>query len=158
MTRLQLHTCVLLASLSSARHWSDHKGLDRALFFRSHDFVHFAKLGQILLLRACHHCQWIHPQNWYCRFCELVEVVLSMDHVNWMLILTGEVVLVLEAECLKTFQVRFVVLHLCRLLHFGCGSLSLQSLWFVATLNGHSRDLVVPRLLTHYRYIQVHVQ
>ena len=67
-----------------------------------------------------------------------------MDRVNWMLILTGEVVLVLEAECLK-FQVRFVVLHrlrlspwayaslplwqITRLLHFGCGFLSLPSLW-----------------------------
>ena len=32
-----------------------------------------------------------------------------------MLVLTGEVVLVLEAACLKTFQVRFVVLHRLRL-------------------------------------------
>ena len=35
-------------------------------------------LGSILLLRARHRCQWIHPQNWYWSmfFCELVEVVL----------------------------------------------------------------------------------
>ena len=40
MTRLQLHTCVLLASLSSARHRSEHEGLGRTLSFLSHDSVH----------------------------------------------------------------------------------------------------------------------
>ena len=50
MTRLRLHTCVLLASLSSARHWSEHEGLGRALPFLSHDSVHFVLLCQILLL------------------------------------------------------------------------------------------------------------
>ena len=97
----------------------------------------------------------------------------SMDRVNWILNLTGEVVLVLEAECL----VRFVVLHLLRLSPWAYASLPLANhsasslpLWFsfpsvfvdflfiVATLNGHSRDFVVPQLLTHHRYIQVHVQ
>ena len=38
-----------------------------------------------------------------------------MDRVNWMLILTGEVMLVLKAVCVKTFQVCFVVLHRLRL-------------------------------------------
>ena len=38
-----------------------------------------------------------------------------MDFVNWSLILTGEVILVVEAECLKTFHVRFVVFHRHRL-------------------------------------------
>ena len=45
--------------------------------------------------------------------CELVEVVLVDG--PWVLILTGEEVLVMEAECLKKFQVRFVVLHRLRL-------------------------------------------
>ena len=79
-----------------------------------------------------------------------------MDRVNWMLILTGEVILALETEWLKTFQDRFVVLHL-RLGPWAFASLLLSShsasslrLWFsllfcVATLNSHSRDLVVPR-------------
>ena len=65
MTWLKLHTCVLQASLSGAHHWSEREGLDRALFFRSPDFVHFVLLGQLILLRARHRCQWIHPQNWY---------------------------------------------------------------------------------------------
>ena len=56
MTRLWLHTCVLLASLSSARYWSEHKGLGRTLSFLSHDSVHSVLLGQILLLRARHRC------------------------------------------------------------------------------------------------------
>ena len=40
MTRLELHTCVLLASMSSARHWSEHEGLGRALSFLRHDSEH----------------------------------------------------------------------------------------------------------------------
>ena len=78
MTRLRLHTCVLLASLSGARYWSEHKDLGRTLSFLSHDSVHSVLLGQILLRRARHRCQWIHPQNWYWSmfFCELLEVVL----------------------------------------------------------------------------------
>ena len=78
-----------------------------------------------------------------------------MDRVNWMLILTGEVVLVLEAECLKTFQVRFVVLHRLRLSPWAYASSPLARGFFtsavvffpfclcgfflVATVNGHSR-------------------
>ena len=100
-----------------------------------------------------------------------------MDCVNWMLILTGEVMLLLEAECLKTFQVRFVVLHRLRLKPWAYASLSLAShsasslrLWFsflcvfvdfpsfMATFNSHSRDLVVPWLLTPHRQMEVHVQ
>ena len=87
-----------------------------------------------------------------------------MDRVKWMLILTGEVILVLEAECLKTFQVRFVVsmMGLC-LFPFGKSRGFFTSavfsfplclcdfLFLVATLNGHSRDFVVPQLLTHDR-------
>ena len=82
MIRLRLHTCVhtcvLLASLSNAHHWSEHGGLGRTLFFRSHDLVHFVKLGQFLLLRARHRCQRIHPQSWYWSmfFVNVVEVVL----------------------------------------------------------------------------------
>ena len=86
-----------------------------------------------------------------------------MDRVIWMLILTGEVVLVLEAECLKKFQLRFVVLHYLRLslwayasLHlashsasslrliFSLPSVFLDFLFLEADLNGHSCDLVVP--------------
>ena len=158
-----LHICVLLVSLSDAHHWSERKGLDRALFFWSHDFVHFVLLGQILLVRERHHCQRIHPQNWYWSmfFMKWSKQYWSMGRVNWMLILTGEVLLVLEAECLKTFQVRFVVLHRLRLspwayalcfwqitglLHFGCGFLSFLSLctffFLVATLNGQDRLVV----------------
>ena len=93
-----------------------------------------------------------------------------MDRVNWMLILSGGVILVLEAECLKTFQVRCVVLHRLRQSPWACASSPLANhaasslrLWFsfpsvcvdflflVATLNGHSRDSVVPQLLTHHR-------
>ena len=36
MTRLLLHTCALLASLSKSHHWSEREGLGGALFFRSH--------------------------------------------------------------------------------------------------------------------------
>ena len=82
-----------------------------------------------------------------------------MDHVNRMLILTGEVVLVLEAECVKTFQVRFVVLHRLRK-SFGFFTSTVvffpffvDLFFFVATLNGHSRDFVVPQLLTYHRYL-----
>ena len=100
-----------------------------------------------------------------------------MDYVSWMLILTGEVILVLEAECLKTFQVRVVVLHRLRLspwayafsplanhaasslrLCFSFPSVFVDFLFLVATFNGHSRDFVVPHLLTHHRYISAHVQ
>ena len=90
-----------------------------------------------------------------------------------MLILTGEVVL--AGECLKKFQVRFVVLLRLRLSPWAYASSATRSasslrLWFsfpsvfvdfhffVATLNGHSRDFVVPQLLTHHRYMSVHVQ
>ena len=31
-------------------------------------------------------------------------------------------------------------------------------LFLVATLNGHSRDFVFPQLLTHHRFMSVHVQ
>ena len=117
MTPLRLHTCVRVASLSNAHHWSELKGPGRALFFWSHDFVHFVLLGQVLLLRDRHLCQRIQPQSWYWSmfFVSWSKWYWSMDRVNWMLILTGEVVLVLEAECLKKFQVRFVVLHRLRL-------------------------------------------
>ena len=72
-----------------------------------------------------------------------------------------------RAECSKKFQVRLVILHRLRLSPWAHASLPLAShsasslqLWFsfhsvfvdfpffVATLNGHSRDLVVPRPLT----------
>ena len=56
MTLLRLRTCVLLASLFSARQWSEHKGLGRTLSFLSHDSVRSVLLGQILLLRARHRC------------------------------------------------------------------------------------------------------
>ena len=45
-----------------------------------------------------------------CSFVNWSKQYWPMDRVNWMLILTGEVVLVLEAACLKTFHLRFVVL------------------------------------------------
>ena len=132
MTWLRLQTCVLLASLSNAHHWSERKGPARALFFRSHDFVHFVLLGQILLLRARHRGQRIHPQSWYWSmfFVNWSKQYWSMDRVNWMLILTGEVLLVLEAECLKTFQVRFVVLHRLRLCPWTYASVFGKSLVF----------------------------
>ena len=93
------------------------------------------------------------------------------------MLIAGEVILGLEAECVKTFQVRFVVLHRLRLspwayassplanhaasslrLSFSFPSVSVYSLFLVATLNGHSRDFVVPQLLTHHRYLSVLVQ
>ena len=43
-------------------------------------------------------------------------------------------------------------------LWFSFPSVFVDFLFIVATLNGHSRDFVVPQLLTHHRYIQVHVQ
>ena len=65
MIQLRLRSCVLLASLSSAHHWSEHKCLGRALSFLSRDFVHFVLLVQNLLLRARHRCQRIHPESWH---------------------------------------------------------------------------------------------
>ena len=44
-----------------------------------------------------------------------------------MLIQTGEVILVLVAECLTTWQVRFVALHRLRLSPWACASGSLPS-------------------------------
>ena len=45
-----------------------------------------------------------------------------------------------------------------RLLHFSCGFRSLLSfvgfLFLVATLDGHSRDSVVPQLLTHHPHFE----
>ena len=92
-----------------------------------------------------------------------------MDRVNWMLIVTGEVMLVLEAQCLKTFPF-CVVLHRLRLSPWGCASSLLANhaassirlcfsfpsilvdfLFLVATLNGNSRDFVDPQVLTHHR-------
>ena len=89
----------------------------------------------------------------------------------------GEVAQVVVGECLKKVQVRFVVLHRLRLGPWACASLRLESqsasslrLWysfpsvfvdfpfFEATWNGHSRDLVVPRLLTLHRQMEVRVQ
>ena len=76
-----------------------------------------------------------------------------MDRVNWMLILTFEVILVLEAERKKTFQVRFMVPHRLRLspplanhaasslrLWFSFPSVFVDFIFLVATLNCHSRD------------------
>ena len=89
MTRLRLHACVLLATLSSARYWSEHKGLGRTLSCPSHDFVHFVLLGQILLLHIRRRRQCIHPQSWY----------WPMVLVNWQLVLAGEGALAQWAEC-----------------------------------------------------------
>ena len=85
--------------------------------------------------------------------------------------------IVSKKKRLKKFQVRFVVLHRLRLSPWAYATLLLANhaasslrLWFsfssvfvdfrflMATLNGHSRDFVVPQLLTHHRYILVHVQ
>ena len=71
--------------------------------------------------------------------------------------------LVLEVECLRTSQVRIVVLHRLRLSPWACASsfvanhaassiplcfsfpsILVDFLFFVATLNGNSRDFVVP--------------
>ena len=66
MTQLRLHTCVLLASLSSARYWSEHGGLGRALYFQSRDMVHFVLPCQFLHLHARRlRLQCIHPQSCY---------------------------------------------------------------------------------------------
>ena len=139
MTWLRLHTCVPLASLSNAHQWSEREGLGRALFSWIHDFVHFVLLGLILLLRARHRFQRIHPQSWYWSmfFVNWSKQYWSMDRVNLMLIVTREVVLVLEAECLKKFQVCFVVLHHLRLSPWAHASLPLANhlasslrLWF----------------------------
>ena len=153
--------CVLPASLSSAHHWSQRRGLGRALSFRSHDFLHYVLLGQILHLHTRRR-QCIHPQNWY----------WPRVTVNWQLFFAGVVALVHRAESLKKFQAHFEVHHRLRLNPWACASWpsanhSFASLlpWFsspsvsvdfvpvdflfsVATLNGHSRDSVVPRLLT----------
>ena len=164
MTRLRLHTCVLLASLSNAHHWSERKGLGRALFLRSPDFVHFVLLPDSPFQRASSLSADSSSELVLVGvLCELVEEVLVDGPVNWMLILTGEVVLVLEAECLQTFQVRFVVLHRLRLSPWACASspsanhaasslrlnfsfpcACVDFLLLVANLNGHSCDLVVP--------------
>ena len=112
MIWLRLHFCVFPASLSNAHHWSERKGLDRALSFRSHDSVHSVLLGQILHLRARRRRQCIHPQSWYW------PIVL----VNWQLVLAGEVALVQWAECFKKFQAHFEVLHRIRLNPWACAS------------------------------------
>ena len=39
-----------------------------------------------------------------------------------------------------------------------CGSCSVDFLFSEATLNGHSRDFVVPLLLTPHLHMEVHVQ
>ena len=90
------------------------KRVEGALFFRCHDLVHLALLGQILLLCDRHRCQRFILRTCIASifFVDWSKYYLSMYHVNWMLILTGKVVLPLEAECLKTFQVRFEVLRL----------------------------------------------
>ena len=109
----------------------------------------------------------IHPPSWY----------WPMVLVNWQLVLAGEAALVQCAECLKKFQAHFEVLHRLRLNPWACASwplgnhsasslppwfsspslstLFLQTLFFsVATLNGHSRDSVVPRLLTPHPHLE----
>ena len=167
MIRLRLHTCVFPASLSNAHHWSEHRGLSNALSLRSHDFVHFVLLGQILHLHTLRRRQCIQPQSWY----------WPMVLVNWQLVLAGEVALVQWAERLKKFQAHSEVLHRLRLNPWACASWPLanhsaSSLppWFsspsvsvdfvpvdflsVATLNGDSRDTVVPRLLTPHPDIE----
>ena len=129
--------------------------------------MHFVLLGQILHLYTRRRRQCIHPQSWY----------WPMVLVNWLL-LAGGVALVQWAECLKKFQVRFDVLHRFRLNPWACASWHLanhsgSSLppWFsspsvsvdfvpvdflfsVATLNGQSRDSVVPRLLTPHLHLE----
>ena len=45
-----------------------------------------------------------------------------------------------------------------RRLWFSFPSVFVDFLFLVTTLNGHSRDFVVTQLLTHHRYISVHVQ
>ena len=45
MTRLRLHTCVLLASLPNVHQWSERKGLGSALDFQIHDPVHSCMAG-----------------------------------------------------------------------------------------------------------------
>ena len=175
MTRLRLRTCVLLASLSNAHRWSEHKGLGRALFFQSHDFVHLVLLGQILLLGARHRCQRIHPQNWYRSmfFVNWSRLYWSMDRVNWMLILLER--LHRNRRLSVGRSSRFVLWSF--IIPWAYASLPLAShsasslrLWFsfpsvyvdfrffVATLNGLSRGFVVPRLLTPHRQMEVHVQ
>ena len=98
--------------------------------------------------------------------------------VSWQLVLAGEVTLVQRAECSKKFQAHFEVLHRVRLNPWACASWpsanhSASSLppWFsspsvsvdfvsvdhlssVATLNGQSRDSVVPRLLTTHPHLE----
>ena len=89
-----------------------------------------------------------------------------MVFVNWQLVLAGKVALVQWAESFKKFQALFDVLHRQRQNPWACASWPLanhsaSSLppWFsspsvsvdflvsAATLNGRSRDSVVPRLL-----------
>ena len=89
--------------------------------------MHFVLLGQILLLHDRHRCQWIHSQTWY----------LSIFFMS-----TSESMLVLLGLCQVT-----------RLLHFRHGFVDFvpfDFLFSVATLNSHSRDSVVPQLLTHH--------
>ena len=98
--------------------------------------------------------------------------------VDWQLVLAGEVALVQWAECLKKFQAHFEVIHRLRLNPWACASWPLanhsaSSLppWFsspsvsadfvpvdflfsVATLNGHSLDSGVPRLLTPHPHLE----
>ena len=169
MIRLRLHNCVFPASLSSA-HWSEHRGLGRALSFRIHDVVHFVLLAQILHLHTYSSSSsgYSYSQSWY----------WSMVHMNWQLVVAGEVALVPWAEFLKKFQAHLKVLHRVRLNPWTCASWSLTNhsasplpSWFffpsvsvdfvpvdflfsVAFLNGHSRDSVVPRLLTPHPHLE----
>ena len=96
--------------------------------------------------------------------------------VNWLL--TGKLALEQWAVCLKKFPAPFDVLHRLRLNPWACASWPLANHsafslppWFsspsvsvdfvpvdfflfsVATLNGHSRDSVVPQLLTPHPHL-----
>ena len=77
MTRLRAAYLCASGVMASARHWSEHEGLGRALSFLSHESVHPGLLGQILLLHAgtgrWSLCDW---SRWY----------WSMVLVNWLLI------------------------------------------------------------------------
>ena len=73
MTRLQLHTCVFQASLSSVHHWSRCRDLGKALSFQSSDFVHCT--------RGYTHC--FRHQLWH----------WQLAPVNWLLVLNSQVAL-----------------------------------------------------------------
>ena len=188
MIRLRLHTCVLLASLSSAHHWSEHKGLGRALSFLSHDFVHLCIAGpdspspcsSSLSVDSSSELVLVDGLS------ELVEVVLvdgpcelDVDRICpfsllfWHLI--GEAAQVLETQLLKKFQAHFECtsssssesMGLC-FFAFGksLGFFTSAVVVFPFCLLGLSflgGDLEqsltrVPRLLTPHRQMEVHVQ